>query len=359
MDGNVQTGGRKPPGLESLAWVLWIAIAAAAVGVLISFDKGLLAATGIVLLIFVAAFASGSFLGFLFGVPRVLSNEGEGAAAVAADQPVSPLAEAGKEPQKKPTRMLRSNTNLERISDWLTTMLVGATLVQLYKINDLLVEFRQFLAEFAKVFPGGAPAGPSAGVLPVVGPIVLIFGAVCGFLYMYLNTRLILSRLFHQLEEFLEGRETLNKRENEQVRSALASEPDGGFVRNILSSRKTYSVEETIDLMRAALYRENGYEETIKLSAALSDTKAVRIADYWFLLAAAFAQKYRAMREAEQVAEAQQAAGEAMEAARRAIALDPAYRTRIKELTFADRYENDFASLYAAEAEFRRLVDQP
>ena len=51
--------------------------------------------------------------------------------------------------------LLNSNTNLERISDWLTTMLVGATLVQLYKINDLLVAFRDFLAKYATVFSNG------------------------------------------------------------------------------------------------------------------------------------------------------------------------------------------------------------
>ena len=55
------------------------------------------------------AFTIGALLGFLFGVPRALTGATQ---------------EAG----------LRSNTNLEQISDWLTKILVGVGLVEIGRL---------------------------------------------------------------------------------------------------------------------------------------------------------------------------------------------------------------------------------
>jgi predicted permease len=59
-----------------------------------------------------AACVSGGVLGFLFGVPRLRASTDRSAAAAATDSFVP-------------------NTNLEQISDWLTKIIIGATLVQL------------------------------------------------------------------------------------------------------------------------------------------------------------------------------------------------------------------------------------
>jgi len=58
-----------------------------------------------------AALAVGVILGFLFGLPKVVDRQPAG----------SPL--------------LKSNTNLDEISDWLTKILVGLGLVQLGRLS--------------------------------------------------------------------------------------------------------------------------------------------------------------------------------------------------------------------------------
>ena len=192
---------RDSAALDKLMRVLWYGVLIGAFALIAAQYTGLIAAVGIGILIFLAAFAAGCFLGFLFGLPRVPQDSAPppapaNASTSLSSTPSGPNAPAAAAPQGQVTRakLLQSNTNLERISDWLTTMLVGATLVEIHNINDALVMFRDFLQSSATVFHEGGKA--SAGVLPAVGPIMLVFGAVCGFVYMYLNTRLVLVKLF-------------------------------------------------------------------------------------------------------------------------------------------------------------------
>lgn len=107
----------------------------------------------------------GSAVGFLFGVPR------------------------------HTTRMTRSssyvpNTNLERISDWLTKILIGAGLSQ---ASDLVRSLTS-LAHFAGPVFGEAPAGPTiAGALIVH---YLLVGFFQGFLLAYLWLPNAFARIF-------------------------------------------------------------------------------------------------------------------------------------------------------------------
>jgi uncharacterized integral membrane protein len=73
------------------------------------------------ILVALASAAVGSLLGFLFGIPRTLDPASRVAVAAAADRAGSAASSQA---------ALAANTNLERISDWLTTLLIGATLVQ-------------------------------------------------------------------------------------------------------------------------------------------------------------------------------------------------------------------------------------
>lgn len=61
--------------LDKLIRILWIGAGVAFLSLIAAHMTDLLAAVGIGTLIFLASFASGAFLGFLFGVPRVLSND--------------------------------------------------------------------------------------------------------------------------------------------------------------------------------------------------------------------------------------------------------------------------------------------
>lgn len=347
-------------GVEGLTGVfIWFIVIAVAATVM-AFNKDGVAAVGVVLLIFISAFAAGSFLGFLFGVPRVLSREG--ATPVQKPPPTEPGSEqstaakgGGSSPSASP--VLQSNTNLERISDWLTTMIVGATLVQIHKINDGLLAFRGFLEETAKVFTTGQTAA-SAGVLPAVGPIILIFGAVTGFLYMYLNTRLFLTRMFAQLEAYLQNGadKKLDEAETRAVAEvAQESGNVGAFVRGTLAKVSQMSVSDALQLMRSALYKKDGYKEAIRIGSAIANTAANNGA-YWFLLAAAFGQNYAVAKKAADAAEMQSARDNALDSARRAISLGASYRKELRDLTDPRKSDDDLAELYADDPELRNLL---
>jgi hypothetical protein len=83
--------------------------------------------------------AAGFVFGFLFGIPKVLQTVVKTQASANADasstvaSKVVPVQGESSVPYQ-----LRVNTNLEEISDWLTKILVGATLTQLVKVPSLV-----------------------------------------------------------------------------------------------------------------------------------------------------------------------------------------------------------------------------
>ncbi len=118
------------------------------------------------LLFAAAAFAAASLLGFLFGVPRTLTSEQGG---------VVDGALRGR---------IMANTNLEQVSDWLTKILIGVTLVQLSHVPS----------GAARLFNAMAPSlGAQDSSAATAGAIVIYFAAL-GFLTGWLLTRLFLGR---------------------------------------------------------------------------------------------------------------------------------------------------------------------
>lgn len=111
-----------------------------------------------------AAAVSGALLGFLFGIPRTLQRES------------APTSEA-------PTIYL-ANTNLEQISDWLTKILVGITLVQIGSIGPKLAELASALGPML----GGSAASPGFGLA------LCVYSFVAAFLIAYLWTRVLFRR---------------------------------------------------------------------------------------------------------------------------------------------------------------------
>jgi hypothetical protein len=110
-----------------------------------------------------ASAAAGGLLGFLFGVPR--------------NRSVETL-------QEGPPAGVRPNTNLEQVSDWLTKILIGATLVQLGSIPSAAAKL------FSSMAPslGGQPNGTA-----FAGAIVIFF-TIWGLLGAWLATRLYLGK---------------------------------------------------------------------------------------------------------------------------------------------------------------------
>jgi hypothetical protein len=130
-----------------------------------------------------AAGAVGALFGFIFGIPRTMDPASRAAVAAAAAQTGSAATT---------NAVLAANTNLERVSDWLTTLLIGATLVQ---IRDIPGWIRK-LAEYV---------GTGDITNPKIVPFIAVYFFGLAFLGIYLITRLYLTSALTQTLGFLVG----------------------------------------------------------------------------------------------------------------------------------------------------------
>lgn len=126
------------------------------------------------------AVAAGALLGFLFGVP---------VNAVAVAQANSAGAQAAAAPGTAP-KPSRGANQLVQISEWLTRIIIGATVTQLGEVRDQL----QGLGWRASLQLLGTDRGEIAFTAAVV------FGAIFGFFVGHLSTRLILNVLFDEAD---------------------------------------------------------------------------------------------------------------------------------------------------------------
>ena len=118
--------------------------------------------------------AIGAFFGLLFGVPRLLEQTRDTKTTGVPTQ----------------TSSYQANTNFTEISDWLTKIIVGVSLIQLGPIRDQLVALVNALA------PG---FGTSAAAAPFVAGL-LATASVTGFLAGYLLARIYLPRVFNEAD---------------------------------------------------------------------------------------------------------------------------------------------------------------
>jgi hypothetical protein len=135
---------------------------------------------GVSIFIAIATFLSGLFLGFIFGIPRTTETQN---------------LEPGKTPEK-PTeipmylenknRLYTENSNLERISDWLTTGIVTIALVSLKQVPEALQQFSGYVGPALNATTAGGAASTSGGIY---GTFILICYSIDGFLIGYLGTR--------------------------------------------------------------------------------------------------------------------------------------------------------------------------
>lgn len=141
-----------------------------------------------------AAGAVGAVLGFIFGIPRALQ-----APNLQADGTY--------------TRYL-ANTNLEQISDWLTKILVGVSLVQIANIRPAFAALGRTLAPML-----GSPTdtnGISSEARGAIGVAMCLTAALVAFLYCYLWTRVTLAW-------FLGVAQSQGAGESKDARAAVAS----------------------------------------------------------------------------------------------------------------------------------------
>ncbi len=126
-------------------------------------------ALGIGLMWATAMGASGGLLGLLFGIPRAMRSRSE------ADR-----------------NRYRENTNLEEVSDWLTKVLVGASLTQIGAILDRLVQVGDFLS------PALARESDKTNAAAAFAIGITVFYFIAGFVIGYVLTRV-------KLREILDG----------------------------------------------------------------------------------------------------------------------------------------------------------
>ena len=137
-------------------------------------------AVGGVLLICSAAGLAGALLGFIFGIPRPISAPQAPPAAAGGAAPPPGVD------HRQAAKAWELSTNLTQISDWLTKIVVGVSLVE---AKNVLAEFQTISATAADWLFGMRHGSPALIAAVIVG------GAVFGFLFAYLYTELIISRL--------------------------------------------------------------------------------------------------------------------------------------------------------------------
>jgi len=131
-----------------------------------------------------ASAAVGGLLGFLFGVPH--TREIEPSQSRAADQADGDNAGASRNQMA-----YRPNTSLEQISDWLTKIIVGVGLVQIKSMPGELRRLAQYLAS-------GMTDRPGAESLVAA---IIVFFAICGFVFGFLWARIYLRRWFKEADQ--------------------------------------------------------------------------------------------------------------------------------------------------------------
>lgn len=141
-------------------------------------------------LLFVAALAVGSVLGFLFGLPRAR------------------VSENGPDVSGKASTFYLTNSNLIKVSDWLTTIVIGLGLVNLGKVVPALKELGRALHE-----PLGGVAYAGA-----VGISVLVVGVLAGFVLTYLWTSIRVRELLEEAER--QNQQTVPELRNQTLGAA-------------------------------------------------------------------------------------------------------------------------------------------
>jgi hypothetical protein len=239
-------------------------------------------------LLALASSVLGGFAGFIFGIPKTVTTTPNDTSAPAA----------------KPSSAYKGNTNLEEISDWLTKILVGASLVELGKIGGMFTTLTDNLNKTGGLGKYGT----------VVSGTVITLYAVAGFMLAYLYARLYLGR---------------------ELRDADGDE----------------SPDTVLGRMNAALYEPDGYTKVIEMGNELLKIGQPSSAQFWCYMAAAYGQKFK-------VTKADEDKANALDAVKKAIAMDPS--TKLKLRTWwkpVPGSKDDDLSAFSEDVEFAAVLN--
>jgi hypothetical protein len=118
----------------------------------------------------------GGLSGFIFAVPKVISNSG-GPATRAANLTTDE------------TQILQENNNLTEISDWLTKVIIGASLVQLQAIPPFVLKVGR------KMAVGVANSPELYEKISIFCSGIVVYFTTFGFVAGFLIMRLVISNL--------------------------------------------------------------------------------------------------------------------------------------------------------------------
>jgi len=135
------------------------------------------------ILVAAASLALGLLAGFIFGIPLTPKNEAPGNLQAA---PENAEVEAVQPEKPANPEIYRPNTSMEKISEWLATILVGIGLTQLLKMPAALEAFGNKLK----------PALGNTDAAPWVAIGILLLYAIIGFLIGFLWTRIKIPELY-------------------------------------------------------------------------------------------------------------------------------------------------------------------
>ena len=124
------------------------------------------------LLVALASGAVGAFFGFLFAIPRALS----------ADVQPGDIKDPGRGAHRNSGRLstrFAQNSNLEQISDWLTKIVVGVSLVELKTISGDVLRLSRMVSHAAEVSSDYALAFTA----------IMLAAGILGFMWIYIWTR--------------------------------------------------------------------------------------------------------------------------------------------------------------------------
>lgn len=167
---------------SSLGMLNWLSIIILLFGILIVVLFGTsLTGKATIFLWMLACILTGTAIGFLFGIPKILQNTQVSG------------SETG---TVKPTYQQQVNTNLTEISDWLTKIIVGLGLVNLTKIPP-------YLSAVAKTLAAGLsePTTPPTSLAIAFAYGTIVSYTILGFLFGYITTRLYLASAFSEADQ--------------------------------------------------------------------------------------------------------------------------------------------------------------
>ncbi|WP_433291093.1 PASTA domain-containing protein [Actinoplanes sp. CA-030573] len=181
-----KAGDKIQRGVLAIAVVMLLGMITVSICLTVTTGSGGAGVTAFVL--FVAAAAVGAVLGFLFGLPRARVAESAG-----------------------PSTFYLTNSNLIKVSDWLTTIVIGLGLVNLGKVVPGLRSLAHALQEPL----GGAAYSGAAGVS------VLVVGVLAGFVLDYLWTSIRVRELLEEAER--QNQQTVPELRNQTLGEARAT----------------------------------------------------------------------------------------------------------------------------------------